>query len=275
MRRIVGAILAALFVVTPLTSFAALTDNIAGYWKLDESSGDASDATGNAQTLTNNNSVSYAAGLINNAADFGTSNTNKYLSRSSEVGGINGGSFTMQAWVKLRTEIPSDVYTFIVNASGANTSHTRYSIRYNYNSGTRRLEFARAKPGNGADDELDYNITLGTSSFYHLVMTYNGTTITGYVNGNSVGTAGASGNGTINFGSYFEIGCNGDSATCGSTNAASAYIDESAVWSRALSSTEVTQLYRCGLGSAYSFSNTVCPAAAGGSVGLTSVIWFY
>lgn len=49
----------------------ALTDNLVSYWKLDESSGNASDSVGS-NTLTNNGTAGYASGKINNAVDFGT-----------------------------------------------------------------------------------------------------------------------------------------------------------------------------------------------------------
>lgn len=48
----------------------ALNTNILASWKFDESSGNATDSSGNGKTLTNTNSISYVSGKVNNAADF-------------------------------------------------------------------------------------------------------------------------------------------------------------------------------------------------------------
>ena len=48
----------------------ALNTNILASWKFDESSGNASDSSGNGKTLTNINTIAYVAGKVNNAADF-------------------------------------------------------------------------------------------------------------------------------------------------------------------------------------------------------------
>ena len=55
---------------TPTTTIP--TSNIAAYWKFDESSGNASDATGNGNTLVTSSGVTYTAGLIGNAASLST-----------------------------------------------------------------------------------------------------------------------------------------------------------------------------------------------------------
>ena len=76
------------------------SSNNLAYWKFDESSGNASDATGNGYTLTNNNSVSFSAGKINNAAVFASANS-KYFSKSSASGLVPSSAITVAAWVYL------------------------------------------------------------------------------------------------------------------------------------------------------------------------------
>lgn len=226
--------------------------NLIAYYKLDESSGNAADASGAGITLTNNNTVTYTntAGqfLIVRGANFGAGNTNKSLSTANTMG-IDGGACSISLWVKMNgADIASSVQ---VPFQQANTStQTANQIFYDFNGGTRRLRFQRTKYSVG-DQQLDYTITLGTTNFYHLVYTYDGATITGYVNGVSVGTAAASGSGSSGGVSGFRLA---DSTATGLP--ASMYIDEVGVWSRALSSTEVSQLYNGGSGVSYTNFNT-------------------
>ena len=58
---------------------SSLFDDLVAYWNLNETSGDRADATGNGHTLTDNNTVGYATGKINNAASFVAANSG-YLS---------------------------------------------------------------------------------------------------------------------------------------------------------------------------------------------------
>lgn len=163
------------------------------YYKLEN----ADDTTSNNYDLTNNGTTTFAAAKFNDGADFGTTvNGVKSLSIASDIG-ITTGTMSVSLWVKLRTEITASAgyYYFVDKASAA---HVEYIIRYNYNNGTPRLEFVRNRMGT-AEDMVTYDITLGTAAFYHLTMTYDGTSIRGYVNGALVGSpvtssgAGASG----------------------------------------------------------------------------------
>lgn len=227
----------------------ALATNLVAHWKLDEASGNAADATGNGNTLTNNNTVGYAAGKLGNCADFGTANTNKSLSIASNLG-ITGGNITISAWVKMRTEISSG-RQMLSPVVGGGTNNVEYHIRYDYNAGTRKVSFVRDKNGSG-EQQLDYTITLGTSNWYHVAMTYDGTNIRGYINGTLVGTTAASGNGGTTLAAGTRIGTWLD----GSTYAASIYQDEVDVWSRALSDDEILQVNNSNRANAYPLTDT-------------------
>lgn len=69
----------------------ALTDNLVSYWKLENTA----DSHG-ANTLTNNNSVAFVAGKLNNAAEF-VSASSKYLSLASRP--VSSGPFSVSFWV--------------------------------------------------------------------------------------------------------------------------------------------------------------------------------
>lgn len=219
----------------------ALDTNLVSYYKLDESSGNAADSVG-ANTLTNNGTVGYAAALINNGADFGTTvNVGQYLGVASNLGIGATTAYTISMWVKLRTEISSGAYYFISLQKG--TSQGFNNFGYDYNAGTRRL-FYDTGGGGGT-----YNLTMGTSSWYHLVITAAGgtSTTTLYVNATSVSSDAdaISGGGT----GEFDVGGNVGSSCA-------AYIDEVGVWTRELTGTEVTELYNSGAGLAYPFPTT-------------------
>jgi len=204
------------------------------------------DYSGNNRTLTNNNSVIFTDyGKFVKAANFGTANTNKSLYVASDLG-ITGGSITMSCWVKLNTEIASSLWNFVTQ--GDASTFVDFHIRYEFNSGTRRLRFDRTRRGSVTTNAF-YNITLGTTNWTHIVMTYDGTTIKGYVNGNFVASATASGNGVSNTEDNFGIGA--DTATFVATGGslfASATIDEVAVFSKALSDREIANYYQWAVG---------------------------
>jgi len=224
----------------------ALTDNIVAYWKFDESSGDASDATGNGNTLTNTNTVGYAAAVINNGADFGAANSNKKLSRAGNCG-IGTGDYTMTCWVNMSAQPGADTNFQIFNVANA-TNDVVCRFTYQQNGGLFNMLFQREKPGVG-DEKYTHNATFTTGVWYFLAMTFTSSTITPYINASSPGTASASGTGLAVV----------DQTTFGvldflDVQYASCLVDEAGIWTRALSGTEITELYNSGAGLQYPFT---------------------
>lgn len=202
---------------------------------------DVSDESDNGYTLTNNGTTTFSAAKIGNGANFGTTNSTKSLSIVNNLG-IDGGAITITAWVKLTTEIGADTYG-LVSQNGVSTD-TNYWFAYEYNGGTRRMGFYRRKVGSASDGPT-YNLTMGTSAFYHLGLTYDTTNVRGYVAGTLVaGPTAASGNGT-GASDGFYIGQDGYGA------AASSITDEVIVWNVALSATEIAEVTAITTQSAY------------------------
>jgi hypothetical protein len=69
-----------------------ISEGLVGYWKLDESSGNAADSSGNANTLTNNDSTNYTAGKFGNAGWFDAASSD-YFSTATTINNINTVSF--------------------------------------------------------------------------------------------------------------------------------------------------------------------------------------
>lgn len=235
-----------------------LTTSTVAYWKLDESSGNASDSVGS-NTLTNTNTATYVAGKINNGVNLVRASS-QYLTVANDIS-IQGGAVSISCWINA-TSIPS---TNDGQSPGASNNHTaisigdagtntKVSIVLNRNSNLNYVLFSRMKE-NVDVQNLAYQTTLSTSTWYHLVMTYDGATITGYVNGSSVGTASASGSGSSGTTDYFNIG-SGQNNTPAFSAFFDGKIDEVGVWSRAITSGEVTQLYNSGAGLQYPFTST-------------------
>lgn len=219
----------------------ALTDNLVSYWKLDESSGNAADSVGS-KTLTNNGTITYSAGKINNGADFnGSSN---YFSRTAETTGLSN-AFSISAWVKF-------------NASGAQ----EYIFRYRPSSGDaneirlvksagNKLEGTIINPAGSGTGYKQYlgNTTLSTSTWYLVGLTWNGTSLKLYVNGvedTPYSLVNDTSVGTMTDTSRI-LGIGGwNGSVFGNVS-----LDEMGMWSRALTSGEFAALYSTGDGQAY------------------------
>ncbi len=210
-------------------SGSTLTNGLVAYYKL----GDATDfwSTNN---LTNNNSVAFSTGKVDNAANTGSGNTNKSLTISNNLG-IDGGAISVSLWIKY-TDLPSTIKTIWGQAS-ASGSHVGYAVEYD---GTT-LTFNRFKNG-VSDNVVSETVTLNTGTWYHLVLTYDGTTLEGWRDGVSKGTLATSGSGTSAPPAEFTL------FERQNVRYTSGLIDEVGVWNKKLSNTEVADLYNSGLG---------------------------
>lgn len=214
-----------------------LQTSLLAYYKTDESSGNASDSTTTGATATNNATVTYATGKINNGAIFSGSN---YLSVSNTaVQNVSVGisDFTVSCWVKITTNNNNldGIITFSDRDRGLRLSSTNFEFFMN----------------NASVGIVSISSAMTTNTFYHLVIIRNGSTFTFYKNGTSVGTQTDSTSyeaavGTFNIGlsrvalARYMTGC----------------VDETGVWLRALTAAEVTQLYNSGAGLQYPFTGS-------------------
>jgi len=215
-----------------------LTTSLVSYYKLE----DVNDFFAS-NNLTNNNSVAFNTGKVSNAADMGASNTTKYLNIASDLG-ITNGNCSISCWVNVTTAPASGTQGTIVAKNDGGT-FIMYNLYYQNDAGTLRVSADRLR-GGVADDEVKVAHTLTIGTWFHLVLTYDGTNIELWIDGVSKGTAAASGNGSNYIADTFNIGnrlYNGVLATY-----LSGLVDEVGIWSKKLSNTEVADLYNAGSG---------------------------
>lgn len=207
--------------------------NLKAYYRF-ESGALETDSSGNAVTLTNNGTVTAGTGVYGGCADLGASNSTKSLTATNTLG-IDGGACSISTWVKLNSEIGADYWHFVFQLN--NTSDVGYGIWYEYNAGTRRVNLGRLKNGL-AWNTVASTASLGTTNWNHFVMTYDGTNVRAYVNGNYIGAIASSGNGVAN--TTEGIGIGSDTILTGK---ASALIDDVAFFNVALSADQIKELY--------------------------------
>src|ERR1700728_588737 len=215
----------------------SLLTNLTAYYNFNQSSGNPTDSSGNGLTLTNNGATFGSSyGIINNGLLFAAGN---YLgSNSSSL--FNTTSISYSAWVKT-TDTTNPQKTIIINSTGG--GGWQWYINYDGTHFQQKLDVQGIiNIGTGNN-----NAALGSGSWTHIAVTYNSSTgaLQFYTNGVADGSAT-----NIQSQSYgaFQIGFNASNQK---------YIgdmDEVGVWSRILSSSEISQLYNGGFGLTYPFS---------------------
>lgn len=217
----------------------SLTTNLVSYWKLDESSGNASDSVGS-NTLTNNNGVTYSAGKLGNGANF--------VDASSQSLSATALSLVTNAWT----------FGGWFNPSATDTSNKTF-FSYAPTSGSiNKIQIEGLVSGNirclafNSSGTLckDYRTTvnLSASVWSHVAMTWDGSTLKVYINGIESGVTKVTDTSLTNTNTSrsFALG-----QEVSSTNYWNGSIDEVGVWSRALTADEVSQLYNSNRALAY------------------------
>jgi hypothetical protein len=215
------------------SSESTLLSNLKAYWKLGESSGNAADSSGNGLTLTNNNAT-YVAGKVGNAVDFVAANS-AYLSVSNTAFATNGKPWSIAFWCKS-------------NAAGLKGVFSLYADKrlWCYVTGN---EFNLSMDGGGGlltNTRWARSVSDATT-WNHIVFLWSGTEVSAiYLNGDSGAMSSTTGYSTPTATST-DLG-RGLSAIFSTIN-----LDEFGLWDRALTSSEIAELYNSGTGKTYPF----------------------
>jgi hypothetical protein len=192
---------------------------------------DGTDVTNGA----NNNYVAWcfkAGGLINKAADFNGSSS--YV----DIGGNlvnNLTSITLSAWVYTDSNTQ---YSYVMHVGYVGTAGEAFSISRWNNTASSGYD-AYTVYANLGGGNIDGNYVLNENTWYHVAVTWTGTTIKFYVNGNLTTTATTS---------SLSIPASGNSGYIGRYIDNQSYnwkgkINQARIFNSALSSSQITQLY--------------------------------
>lgn len=203
------------------------------YWKFDESSGDAADATGNGKTLTNQNNTPFVAGKLGNGADFERDSSHYFIRANDEFDNPSG---TVSCWIKYES-----------NPSVLSIMST------SINSGVQGFDF-RVKEGNflhgsfGAGPiSVIGDTSLSEGTFYLTTFTWDTSRKEMFLNGESDGSDEndatiTSGHVSLKIGTRADLIENFDGI-----------IDECGIWDTVLTNEQIESLYNSGNGRTYPF----------------------
>lgn len=215
----------------------ALTDNLIAYYTLDST---ANDSTANANNGTLIGSPSYATGKINNGISLNGSS--QYVT-VSDAASFNVAAMSQFAWVNYNA-FGGAYNTAIIK--GDSTNYEQLIVKSN----GKLAVYIQTSAGPTKNYDGTGSHTLTTGTWYHIGWTYDSTSgLIGYVNGASDATVSAGVALTAISGTTLKIG-----ADPSNSRYSNAIIDEVGIWGRALTSTEVSQLYNSGAGLAYPFT---------------------
>ncbi|MES2623393.1 MAG: fibronectin type III domain-containing protein [Patescibacteria group bacterium] len=233
-----------LFLCTPLLTHAALTDNLMGFWNLNETSGSRASSIGSNTLTEQGGTVSSAAGIISNAALFTGAN---YLSITDNTALSSGNiDFTISGWVYLTDKTANRAIVSKWNSSVG--SGREYDLIYI--SSSDRFSFTTSSDGTTVEGNLFAN-SFGSPSLntWYFVTAWHDSvndTVNIQVNNGTVDSASVTA-GVFDSTTAFLVG----SVNAGSTGFMQGRVDAVGFWKRVLSSGERTSLYNSGAGLEY------------------------
>jgi len=230
-------ILAFILVLFSSTCYADITSGLVGWWKFDEASSgtcagaSVMDASGSGNTGTCVNSSTYGTGKIGPGA-MSFDGSTQYV----DMGDMNAtesiGVLTVSTWFYSN---PSQSYRTVVSKGY-------------YSSGSWEMRMTRDIEGPTIDCCVVTTnglhcvaIGVSNSQWNHVVMVYNGATVSVFKNGVFVSSTPQTGN-IVNTAVSVMIGQNGNSGEY-----FNGQIDDVRIYNRALTDTEVAELYQYNL----------------------------
>jgi len=180
------------------------------YWKLD----DASDASGNAQDLTNTNTVSFVESKFVSGALFPTSSDNKRLSVSGATlfSALSVSSLTISFWFKLESSTTSGAsgsrFFEVSTLEAPSGVGMFFRITYGISAGVMTITPLNILTTTNAIFSYTGH-TPDTTTYHNMVFQISGSTIYLYIDGNLANSNTGSGdNAPANVSPLFAIGNN-------------------------------------------------------------------
>jgi len=215
-----------------------------GYWKLDEQGGNTArdSSLGSGINLTDNANTPSGTGKVGKDAVFTAASSQDFNTSTTASTNLSPGttdlSFSM--WLNF-TSFPGSGLQYVLFNGASGNSDPGYDLRVIPGS---ELEILL---GDGTSRQFCTSAALSTSTWYNVVVTMSRAgNMVMYINGSSscsVSISGYNGENIIHSTSAFNLGGVGIAAEY-----IDSAMDEVAVWQRALSTTEVTDIYNSGSG---------------------------
>ena len=155
------------------------TTGLVGYWKFDEGSDNiAHDSSGNGNDGTIHNAT-WVTGKVGNALHFNGADSWVEIPSNPTISGLS--QITMEVWIKMDSFAPYNLPKGIISkGDGINLSpHAEYELALLNTSPS----FTAFSSGNVIFRGISTNATSSTSTWYHVIGTWNGTAYYVYVNG--------------------------------------------------------------------------------------------
>lgn len=209
--------------------------NLVGWWTFNEGSGTVStaDLSGRGNTAFLTNSPAWTNGIAGSALRFNGVST--FLSLGTNIDFPAGSSLTLCAWVRCEANNTSSFQGIIAKRP----SSPSYQFGLNFNNTTFQVYTT------GSSGVQAFSYALPTNTWVHVVGVFSATSATAfYTNGVLFGTLGSGGGISGNTGGYTMIG----SSINGNTEPFAGTIDDVRIYNRALTATEISQLYNNGRG---------------------------
>lgn len=216
---------------------ATINDSVL-YYSFDDtdiSGGDPLDLSGNGFDGTNNGAITGELGILKQAFNYTTSGTD-YVTKSYESE-LNPGVFTISQWIKIDT---IGQQQFVSSVYGGASAMQSWYLDVDSSNNARLI----VRIGGTSQDLAIGSTALSADTWYHLVGWYDGNDIKVYLNGVQDATNSFSGTALSVPGTPFNVGNYND----GSGNSFDGTIDEVAYYDRALTLSEIQQLYNSGMG---------------------------
>lgn len=240
---IMGIFIFSFFCFNNVKAETTLTNDLKGYWKLDESSGSTiTDSVGSANG-TINGATYTSSGKINGAYSFDGNNDYIYIENNSSLE-FGNGNFTISAFFK------SSSGEITIWDSGAGGAGFAYIWCYFVDNGKTIF---RIDDGTNSVDITDDLSNYFDEKFHHIVFMRNGNTIYLYINNELINSANASNVGSVSNSYKNYIGMYDWGRYNEDKHFSNGIIDEIGIWSRALTTNEITELYNSGAGLQYPF----------------------
>jgi hypothetical protein len=226
----------------PFSEHPTLATGLQAYWKLES---DGSDSTANSNDLTVNGATN-TAGFIGNAYDLDGINDYLLSSQTPIINNWKGGTYSISAWINLDTTSGDQV----IYGEGKSSSDANFARFYHQNGGN--LFVSVRGPSTNDDMRVDTSGNLSQNTWHHVVLVVDGDLLACemYVDGVSQSTRTGQNESSTEPSGMNRVAL-GILCRQSIGNYFNGTIDEVGVWSKALSSSEVSDLYNSGAGLTY------------------------